>query len=422
MRILITDHHCSSNRGDAAILEGMISSLKKEFPDAVFSVASDYPDGTKVFHDVDSFVQPFTSFQWQVVAVVKMMYFLLAAWCYRKMKVNLPRFNSVWIKHYKNADIVISKGGGFLNDFYYPGIIGRFWGLLFAKVLGKRVVLYAQSVGPIYRWITGRIAKFVFDRVDLILLRDKQSLNILKNIRVVNPNVYVTADAAFCMDLSRTGENQIAKYRLETKKEIVVDDKNPKISISVRKWRFFKTSNGYEMYLDKIAELVVWLVEVKKVFVIFASTCTNFYNYHHDDRLVALDIINRVKNINGKSLRRVKLLLGEYTPYELSEFYSTVDLHIGTRMHSNILALIVGTPILAIGYEFKTKGLLEQIGMEEFFVDINEMRLEEVKAKIEYILENRMDVKKKIQTNVAALKRRAKQNVLWIKKLLDGNL
>lgn len=44
MKILISDHHHSGNRGDHAIVEGIISSLKKYFPESYFLILSDFPE------------------------------------------------------------------------------------------------------------------------------------------------------------------------------------------------------------------------------------------------------------------------------------------------------------------------------------------------------------------------------------------
>ena len=46
------------------------------------------------------------------------------------------------------------------------------------------------------------------------------------------------------------------------------------------------------------------------------------------------------------------------------------DLSVATRMHAGILALIAGTPVLPIAYEFKTHELFARLGMAEWVQDI----------------------------------------------------
>jgi colanic acid/amylovoran biosynthesis protein len=55
--------------------------------------------------------------------------------------------------------------------------------------------------------------------------------------------------------------------------------------------------------------------------------------------------------------------LGEHTDAELSAFYGQFDLVVASRLHSGILALCAGTPIVALSYLPKTDGVLERLGM-----------------------------------------------------------
>ncbi len=41
-----------------------------------------------------------------------------------------------------------------------------------------------------------------------------------------------------------------------------------------------------------------------------------------------------------------------------------MDLFLGTRLHSNIFALVAGVPVVAVAYQYKTFGLMEMIGLK----------------------------------------------------------
>ncbi|MEK6734458.1 MAG: polysaccharide pyruvyl transferase family protein, partial [Pseudomonadota bacterium] len=361
IKILITDLHCSSNRGDAAILEGMLFSLKRYFPQAEFTLLSDFPIIANFFHEVKVFSQPFTFFSWgKIKEIIIMIYLLIGALCYR-YKIILPRFRLNKILPYLDADIIISKGGGFINDYYTPEILGRLWSLYFSKLLGKHVIIYAQSIGPLNKLFYRKISSHIFNKIDLIMLRDEQSQKILKSIGVTNKNIYVTADAAFAIPLFEH------KLMQELRSENIAwgDGNNLKISISARKWDYYTSLNGHRKYIDSLAALADWLVEQRNAHIFFISTCTSFGKYHHDDRLIAYDIVKQMRYYRRD---KVKILFGEYLPQELSNIYKVMDLHIGTRMHSNILALLAGVPVVAIQYEFKTNELMKFIGLDKYVV------------------------------------------------------
>ena len=168
--ILITDFQCASNRGDAAILEGIVHSLGEYLPGAVITVMTGYPESAEIINQVNSAKQKMVPFRWAGIKKnIASLYLLIGAFFYRR-GIDLPGMkmliNRLSLEPYLDADLIISTGGGFLNDFYTPANLGRFWGLYFTKMLGKPVVIYAQSIGPLnkpfYRWI----ARCVLNKVD----------------------------------------------------------------------------------------------------------------------------------------------------------------------------------------------------------------------------------------------------------------
>jgi colanic acid/amylovoran biosynthesis protein len=55
--------------------------------------------------------------------------------------------------------------------------------------------------------------------------------------------------------------------------------------------------------------------------------------------------------------------LGEHSDVALSAFYGQFELVVASRLHSGILALCSGTPIVALSYLPKTDGVLDRLGM-----------------------------------------------------------
>jgi colanic acid/amylovoran biosynthesis protein len=70
-------------------------------------------------------------------------------------------------------------------------------------------------------------------------------------------------------------------------------------------------------------------------------------------------------------------------PDTLQSAYGTVDYFIGTRMHSVILALNAGTPVLAIGYLHKTRGVLDALMLGDSCLDIGSISATQLISALE---------------------------------------
>jgi polysaccharide pyruvyl transferase WcaK-like protein len=53
---------------------------------------------------------------------------------------------------------MLHVGGATLNDNYRPAIAGRLLLLWIAAILGKRVIIYNQSIGPFNSFLYRRLA------------------------------------------------------------------------------------------------------------------------------------------------------------------------------------------------------------------------------------------------------------------------
>jgi len=416
--ILITENYCSSNRGDAAILTSMISALKKHIPNAEFTVLSHYPNVIKIMHKIDSLRPIIVTSGGYInilLAMLKMTQYLLWALMQRcgfNLRLLIDKEKLEILKKHAEADIIIFVGGGNYNDNYRPAIFGRLYGIFLSKILKKPVVLYAHSIGPFNTFVYKHLAKLVFNEVDLITLRDSESKKVLDELRVHKPPVYVTADSAFNLSVI---DADMAKELL-LKEGINVNDR-PLVSISVRKWGFYNTANvsgGHKSYIHVMAQLADYLVAKINATIVFMSTSTDLGGYRNDDRIVAREVISMMKYAGN-----AKIVEGEYGPEELKGMFGQMDMHIGTRMHSNIFALSMGVPVVAIAYEFKTNGLMQSFDLEKYVCDIENINFKELCTKIDDVWINRYSlVNQKIKPTTRRLQKRSLKNAELTKHLL----
>ena len=408
-KILITENYCSSNRGDAAILTSMIGALKVYVPDAEFTVLSYYPKVAKIMHKVDSFepvVVTTGGYIKIMLAVLKMIHYLIWALMLRyglnsRLFISIEKLET--LEKYTEADIITSVGGAYYNDNYKPAIFGRLYSIFLSKVIKKPVVLYAHSIGPFNTLVFRHLAKYVLNKVDLITLRDTESKKVLDELRVLKPPIYVTADSAFNLSVINA---DIAKELL-LREGINVNDR-PLVSMSVRRWGFYDTvdaSVGHRSYLQVMARSADYLVKAINATIVFISTCTDFGGYDNDDRIVAREVISMMMCANA-----AKIVEGEYSPEELKGMLGQMDMHIGTRMHSNIFALSMGVPVVAVAYEFKTTGLMRFFDLEKYVCNIENITFEDLRAKLEAVWANKQSITQKIKSNIITLQKKSMKN------------
>ena len=65
--------------------------------------------------------------------------------------------------------------------------------------------------------------------------------------------------------------------------------------------------------------------------------------------------------------------MDELNDLEMGKLLAACDLTVGTRLHSAIISMNFGTPAIAINYEHKSAGIMQQLGMPEMAVDIRQL-------------------------------------------------
>ncbi|MDF3008927.1 MAG: colanic acid biosynthesis protein [Enterobacter kobei] len=65
--------------------------------------------------------------------------------------------------------------------------------------------------------------------------------------------------------------------------------------------------------------------------------------------------------------------MDELNDLEMGKIFSACDLTVGTRLHSAIISMNFGTPAIAINYEHKSAGIMQQLGMPEMAIDIRHL-------------------------------------------------
>jgi len=118
-----------------------------------------------------------------------------------------------------------------------------------------------------------------------------------------------------------------------------------------------------------------------------------------DDRVPARRVAAQLSDLGAA----VQVLEGPVPPDLLKALYGMMDIFIGSRMHSNIFALSEGVPVIAIGYQHKTRGIAQIAGLERWVLDIQEVSPQTLIAKLDELWAEREAVREHIRHRLPGL-------------------
>lgn len=400
IKLLITDSVFPKNRGDNAILLGMIEDIKHEIPDAKITILSSYPEDAKnrlpfqVYPSISNLLgSPPFSF-------IRMLIILFM--------IKLPRLPSYkTIEQYRKADIVVSCGGSFVTDTYLS-LYKILFGYFISKQLKKPLVLYAQSIGPFrfsfYKKLTFQILKMA----DLIITRDYRSFKLIKNLN--KTTTYLSVDAALNLPASEK----------DMRNEKNIPNNKFLVGISTRKWIYPGVPNPFEQiknYKVCIAKIADYLIERYNAHIVFASTCFGEGNYKFNDVEMSKKIFKLMKNKDD-----VTIIKKTHTASELKKLFGEMDFCICTRMHTLIFATSMYTPSIGIKYEFKTEEYMKRLDLTKYKIDILDIKYEELKQKVDRAIENIEKIVQKLQEKIPELQKKSKESAKLLSDFINKNI
>jgi len=401
-RILVTNAYSARNRGDAAILLGMIRALRdtEVFADAEIRIstadhpadAGAYPVPTVAsFHSLKNGLTriPWVNLLHFLVVLLPLALLWTAAWRLGKVDLPVPERLRALLREYSEADLIVAAGGGYLYTTSAARgnvvLIVTVASFLVGRWLGKPVVLYAQSIGPFASRAQEWFVRRALECVDLIEVREKISLRLLERWGLRTPLVSV-ADAAFLLEPREP----------EWASDAIGPGSGPSVGLTVRRW--FRDPDDQAAYESSIAIFVDRLVETYGAEVVFVPQVT-FTDGRDDDRESARRVAARTNGGDG-----VLVIEEELSAAEVKWLCGQMDFFVGTRMHSNIFALSSGVPSLAIAYQPKSLGIMESLGLAGFVLPIDTLNADELAAVFSEMVEREGEIRSRLEDALPAVR------------------
>jgi len=400
-KILLVGNHTCANRGDGAILRGLLCVLEQAFPDVELTTVSRFPGassyllGRTVIQD-PLVVKPYASSKAKIQSIKQfigdrfMPSVLNAQFKQHSIlkHISLPKHYQAYLELIEEYDLVIQVGGSFFVDLYGDK---QFEHPLLALLANKPTVLLGHSVGPFSRKSFTNIGQTIFSQVAGTLVRESISLNELHQLGIHDSaKLRLASDTAWLVNTKLN--NDIQSLAVER----YCSSKNKKIAITVRDLAPFDkrlgvTQNEYEeLYIELCNRLIS-----RGYDIIAVSMCTGLDGYHKDDRMIALNIQKKLQQPE-----KMTVVMDELNDVEIGAILGECDLTIGTRLHSAIISMRFETPAIAVYYEHKSKGIMNALGYPERSIGIKDLDGIETTRVIDDILANQSIIRKELKEKV----------------------
>jgi polysaccharide pyruvyl transferase WcaK-like protein len=323
------------------------------------------------------------------------------------LKIKIPKRSRLY--YFDDADIIINTGGDVLSG--EKVFVGGFINIIYAILLDKPAILFAESLGFYKNPINRIISKYVFQRVQLILVREELSKQYLLNIGIDPDKIHLTADPAFILSpVSQSRIDDILHLENISHLSKPIVGINPSGLISKYLDSQIKTE---EDIISCFAKAIEYLVNIKKANILLIP---HVYTKKGDDR----EIIHKIMKL-VPDLKNVYQITGEYSAAELKGIIGLCDIFIGARMHATIASTSLCIPTVGIAYSHKMHGIIgERLGLETYIIDINKLDEKSLLNSIEAVLSNQHKIERHLEGIIPKVQKEAYLNGYYLAKFMKS--
>lgn len=361
--VVISGYYGFGNCGDDSVLMAIISGLKKRFPKIRITVLSKNPRETEQMYSVRAI-----------------------------SRTNLFDIRRIMRK----SALLISGGGSLIQDVtsdkslvYYLSVIRM------AQKMGLKTMLYANGIGPIGNKKNYPKIKRVLDEADKLTLRDPESIEELRKIGVENPNVEVTADPVFSLDI----DGKISMDKLM--KELKIEGKRY-FCVSVRKWKYL--AQDFESSIVSACEYVYGEYGFIPLFIPMQQSW---------DKEIC-------RNISAKLNCPFAAAERKLSPNELMALTAEAQFVIGMRLHILIYSACAATPFIGIEYDPKVSAVVKYVG-PGYGTDAKTITSEKLISLCDDVLKNRDSIIEDMKSERENVRKLSEKNADIAAALLNDN-
>jgi polysaccharide pyruvyl transferase CsaB len=367
VRVGISGSYGGLNLGDEAILESIITQLRRALSVEIIVFSRDAQD-TLRRHPVEHAVPVRRLTRAEVRAEVEQL------------------------------DVLVLGGGGILYDSEAEEYLRE---VFLAHELGVPVVVYAIGAGPLQHRSARLAVRKALDHAAVITVRDRQARRLLEDIGIQH-DIHVTADPALLLAPEPLDTEMLKCEGLDNERRLV--------GFSVREPGPAAPDMDVKHYHRLLANAADFMADRLDADIVFVPMERYHMDIQHSHAVVA----------QMQCVQRASVLKGEYTPRQLVHLIGQFQFAVGMRLHFLIFSALQNVPFVALPYASKVAGLLQDLEMEmPPLANVNAGRL---LATIDRSWDWRDDIRARIQRLLPPLQQRAlKTNQLLLDLLIGAH-
>ncbi|MBN1560734.1 polysaccharide pyruvyl transferase family protein [candidate division KSB1 bacterium] len=391
-KIAVIGNNSGRNAGDAAILGCLLTDISSRYKRVEFAVPTINP----------AFVRK--NFEKYGVKPVSLL-----PWNFSVKILGLPTLKTVL-----GADLVLVTDAILFDRKLYNPLYNYLWTLAKILPLAKKkqipIVLYNSSLGPVRTDAGKKALKAIVDCADALILRDKESVELLEKLGFEHPNIIEGADCALNAQVSsdkRVEEIIRAEHLFESGKAVIGFNVNSYVDAFVQTdGSTFGRNKLVELYAETVDKVIATL----DVDVIFVET-------QHMDLGIAHQVLQKIK-----TKERIRLVTNaKYSYQDICGILKRLALFVGMRTHSLILSSAMGTVPVGITTYPKNRGYMRTIGLEKNLIDFRDLSLEKYVELIVQSYENRQELKNQMVPLLVKEKTKARDAAYHLRSFLRGH-
>ena len=409
MKIGVFGHYGNRNLGDESIIEAMISNLRNHIPGCDIVCLSIDPDDSHLRHQVDAFPiryrhdffnpaqntsqepefrqesapttdtappAPATGLKSRIKAI-PVVGPVLRGLSGGFDSLQLVRQELAFLQaaklYLRDIDLLLITGSNqFLDNF------GGAWGFpytllkwtLLAKASGTRVAYASIGAGPLTRSLSYRMLRIALKRADFVSFRDQGSRELIRDKVGIDGPVYP--------DIAHSLRYEAAPARRPAEESQLTIAVNPMPVYDRRYWHQPDDQRYFE-YVNKLAELC-------KTILVAGHRLQLFSTQKRDEDVID-DILKILARVNEcEDSQRRTIVIRSKNVQELMATLDQADIVVATRFHATVLPLQLGKPVLGICYYRKAAELLDDVGLGEFHVAIDNFDVPQLTEKLRHLI------------------------------------
>lgn len=372
------------NAGDHAILASTISEFKKIDPSISFTVLSGRP---WLLKGIDA----------RIISVRPSNFSL--------NMLGIPSFLSIY-----NSDMVILTASMLFDRKLYNPVFNYLISLSllvpFAKRLGKPVVGYNIGIGPLYTRVGKSLTRRILNQTDLLILREENSMKLLEDLGVTKPKVLLGADPSVCNDPVK---QKVSRKILRNEGLKGGDYIGVNITSYIDSWiRPRGKRMSKESFIEIMKEACNKIVEKYDKKIVLIVT-----NYIYDQKITQ-KLANKMKNKDRIFIISNK----DYSHREIMGILGEMELVLGMRLHSIILAAAMFTPVIAIIYSPKVRDFMRRINLEDKAIEFDDFTPDTLVSKVHETLVSREIIRTSLSERIPKLKHLVRQSTKLAMKFI----